>query len=120
MISSPNAGTWHDRRVPHSVVVYSVLADFADSATRERYLDWLRSGHCLAVVREGGALSAEVTVHEDGTVESRYVFGSRVSFDAYEAGPAIALRADGVRLFPADGGVRMARRLGVRAVRVPD
>jgi hypothetical protein len=106
--------------VRDSVVVYSVQAEFADAATRERYLDWLRGGHCLAVVREGGALSAEVTIHEDGTVESRYLFGSRASFEAYEAGPGIALRADGALLFPPGSGVRMARRLGVRAVRVPD
>ena len=100
--------------------MYSVQAEFPDDATRERYLDWLRGGHCLAVVREGGALSAEVTVHEDGTVEARYLFGSRASFDAYEAGPAIALRADHELKFPPGSGPRLSRRLGVRAVRVPD
>lgn len=106
--------------MPDTVLVYTIQAEFADAATRERYLGWLRDGHCLAVVREGGALSAEVTAHEDGTVESRYLFGSQASFDAYEAGPAIALRADGELMFPAGSGVRFSRRLGVRTVRVPD
>jgi hypothetical protein len=106
--------------VADSVLVYSVRAEFADEAIRERYLDWLRNGHCLAVVREGGALSAEVTVLENGTVESRYLFGSRASFDAYEAGPGVALRAQSASLFPPDAGIRYARSLGIRAVRVPD
>jgi hypothetical protein len=125
--------------VPDSVLVYIVRAEFADAATRERYFDWLREGHALAVVREGGALSGEVTVLEGGSalggsalggsalggsalgvVESRYMFESREAFEAYEAGPGVALRADGARLFPPDSGVRTTRILGVRAVRVPD
>ncbi len=106
--------------MPHSVVVYLIRAGFADSATRDRYVEWLRNGHALAVVREGGALSGEVTILEDGSVESRYLFGSREAFDAYEAGPASALRADGARLFPPESGVRLVRSLGERAVRVPD
>jgi hypothetical protein len=106
--------------VRDSVLVYSVHAEFADEATRENYLDWLRDGHALAVVREGGALSAEVTLLDSGAVESRYLFESRAAFDAYEAGPGVPLRADGARLFPADSGVRTTRILGVRAVRVPD
>jgi hypothetical protein len=106
--------------VADSVLVYSVRTAFADPATRERYLDWLRGGHCLAVVREGGALSGEVTVLEDGTVESRYVFGSQAAFDAYEAGPGVALRAHGAALFPPGSGVTTSRFLAIRVVRVPD
>ena len=106
--------------MPDNVLVYSVRAEFDDEATRERYLDWLRNGHCLAVVREGGALSAEVTVLEDGAVESRYLFGSRASYDAYETGAGVALRAEGADRFPPGGGIRFARTLGIRAVRVPD
>ena len=106
--------------MPDSVLVYSVRAEFADEATRERYLDWLRGGHVLAVVRAGGALTGEVTVLEDGAVESRYLFGSRASFDAYESGPGVALRADAAQRFPPGGGVRLTRTIGLRAVRVPD
>ena len=104
----------------NDVVVYSIRAQFPDAATRERYVAWLRDGHCQAVVRAGGALSGEVTVIEDGSVDSRYVFGSQADFDAYEAGPAIALRADGTLRFPPDSGVRLVRSLGVRVVRAPD
>lgn len=110
--------------MPDTVLVYTVHAEFADEATRERYLEWLRGGHVSAVVREGGALCGEVTVLDGGSalgaVESRYLFGSRAAFAAYEAGPGVALRADGARLFPADSGVRTTRILGIRAVRVPD
>jgi hypothetical protein len=106
--------------VPNDVVVYSVRAQFPDAATRERYIEWLRAGHCQAVVRTGGALSGEVTVLEDGSVDSRYVFGSQADFDAYEAGPAIALRADSALSFPPASGVQLVRSLGVRVVRAPD
>jgi hypothetical protein len=106
--------------MPDTVVVYSIRAEFADVAIRERYLAWLRGGHCAAIVREGGALSGEVTLLEDGTVDSRYLFGSRADYDAYESGPGIHLRADGVRRFPPDSGLKLSRSLGVRAIRVPN
>jgi hypothetical protein len=106
--------------VRNSVVVYSVRTEFPDRATRERYVDWLRDGGCLAVVRAGGALSAEVTVLETGAVDARFVFGSRADFDAYERGAAVELSGEFARLFPAGSGVRSERCVGVREVRVPD
>ena len=112
--------TWHYLAMPNSVVVYSVRAEFPDEATRERYVEWLRDGHCESMVREGGALSGEVTLLDDGGVEARYLFGSRADFAAYEAGPAVELRADSARRFPPESGVRVVRSLGLRAVRVPD
>jgi hypothetical protein len=111
---------WHYLPVPNDVVVYSVRAEFPDAATRERYVEWLRNGHCQAVVRAGGALSGEVTVFADGSVDSRYVFGSQADFDAYDAGPAIALRADSALRFPACSGIRLVRSLGIRVARAPD
>ena len=104
----------------NSVVVYTVRAEFDDDALSERYLTYLRDGHCLAVVRQGGALSAEVTAYADGVVEARYLFGSQADFDAYEAGPALELRAETVRRFPAGAGMRTTRLMGIRAARVPD
>lgn len=106
--------------MPNDVVVYSIRAQFPDAATRQRYVEWLRDGHCQAVVRSGGALSGEVTVLQDGTVDSRYVFGSQADFDAYEAGPAIALRADRALRFPPGSGVSLVHSLGVRVARAPD
>lgn len=72
------------------------------------------------MIREGGALSGEVTVQDDGTVESRYLFASRADFEAYEAGPAAMLRADSALLFGPESGVRTTRSTGSRAIRVPD
>ena len=106
--------------MPNSVVVYTVRTEFDDDATRERFLTFLREGYCLAVVRQGGALSAEVTAYADGVVEARYLFGSQADFDAYEAGPAVHLRADTARLFPPGAGTRITRLMGIRAARVPD
>jgi hypothetical protein len=106
--------------MPNRIIVYSLRAEFADPAVRERYLDWLRDGHCAAVVREGGALSGEVTVLDGGVVESRYLFGSRADFAAYETGAAVRLRAESARLFPPELGVRFVRSIGLRDMRVPD
>jgi hypothetical protein len=115
-----SAPSWHDLAVPNSVVVYTVRSEFDDPATRDRYLTYLRDGHCLAVVRQGGALSGEITAYADGVVEARYLFGSQADFDAYEQGPAVDLRADVARHFPAGPGMRTTRLLGIRAARVPD
>jgi len=104
----------------NSVVVHSVRTDFADAAARDRYVDWLREGHCLAMVRHGGALSAEVTVLDDGAVEARYLFASRRDYELYRTGPAIEFDAERELLFPAGSGVRTTTTLGTRAVRIPD
>ena len=100
-------------------MVYTVRAEFDDPTVREQFLTYLREGHCLAVVRQGGALSGEVTAYADGVVEARYLFGSQADFDAYVAGPAVQLRADVARHFPA-GGLRITRLTGIRTARVPD
>jgi hypothetical protein len=106
--------------VPNSVIVYSVLSEFTDPGTRERYVAWLRDGHCLAMVRVGGALSAEVTVLDGGGVEARYLFASRADYDDYRVGPAVHLGADRDRHFPPACGIRTVRTVGARAVRIPD
>ncbi len=94
-------------------MVYTVRSEFPDAATRSRYLAWLTGGHAAALVSEGGALRAEVAELDDGTVEARYLFASREAFDAYEAGPAIALRAEGATLFPPSAGIRTTRTHGL-------
>ncbi len=93
--------------------VYTVRSEFPDAATRARYLDWLCGGHAAALVSEGGALRAEVSELDDGAVEARYLFASREAFDAYEAGPATALRADGAAKFPPSAGIRTSRAHGL-------
>ncbi|WP_117214154.1 DUF4286 family protein [Allorhizocola rhizosphaerae] len=90
------------------MLIYSVRSGFDDGQTRRRYLDWLTQGHAQAVV-EAGAQSAEIVSYDDGSVETRYLFASREAFAAYEAGPAVALRADGKARFP---DVRSVRSVG--------
>ncbi|MGY0231592.1 DUF4286 domain-containing protein [Longispora urticae] len=92
------------------MLVYAVRTEFSDGSERDDYLDWLRGGHVAAVVA-GGALTGEVTILDDGSVESRYTFASREAFADYEAGPAVALRADGAGRFP---GARFVRTVGER------
>jgi hypothetical protein len=96
-----------------TVFVYMVRSEFPDAATRARYLEWLCGGHAATLVSEGGALRAEVAELDDGVVETRYLFASREAFDAYEAGPAIALRADGAAKFPPSAGIRTTRSHGL-------
>lgn len=91
-------------------VVYAVRVEFNDPAVRERYAEWITGGHAAAVVA-AGALSAEVVALDDGGLEMRYHFADRAALAAYEAGPAVALRADGARRFPADSVV-VTRRIG--------
>ena len=87
------------------MLIYSVRSEFDDGQTRRRYIDWLIQGHAQAVV-EAGARSAEIVSYDDGSVEARYAFDSREAFAAYEAGPAVALRADSKARFPALRSVR--------------
>lgn len=94
-------------------MVYTVRSEFPDAATRTRYLAWLTGGHAAALVSQGGALRAEVAELDDGTVEARYLFASREAFDAYEAGAAVALRADGAAQFPPSAGIRTTRSHGI-------
>lgn len=86
-------------------IVYQVRARFSSLEQRERYLAWLREGHLDAVV-VAGALEGEVRLSDDMVI-SRYRFASRAAFEAYEQGPAIALRAEAKALFP--DGMTMER-----------
>lgn len=89
-----------------SELVYEVRSRFVSPEVRARYLAWLEDGHVRAVV-DGGALDGEIRQEQDGTIVTRYRFASRAAFAAYEAGPAVPLRAEGKRLF--EGGVAMER-----------
>ncbi|MFG0257487.1 MAG: DUF4286 family protein [Phycisphaerales bacterium JB043] len=91
---------------------YEVTATLPDEETATRFIRWLLDGHLDDVIR-GGAISAEA-IRLDGEeyrVLSRYTFESRAAFNAYESGPAIALRAEGVELF-GNAGVTFDRRVG--------
>ena len=94
--------------------VYTVRIELPSEERFEALMRWLDHDHLGDVVR-AGALDAEAVVleEEDGrVVECRYRFASRAAFEAYERGPAEALRAEGRALFGAPTGVRMSRSTG--------
>jgi hypothetical protein len=92
--------------------LYTVTASIPQASTAARYVEWLTQGtpsHIQEVIA-GGALSATVAVSrldQMTIVESRYVFPSAQAFAAYEAGPAVALRAAGVALFGPTSGANI-------------
>ncbi len=98
-----------------SAISYTVVATFPDRVIAEEYLQWLNDGHVSAVVR-GGAVSGIVVRVTDPArpiqIESRYVFPDMGAFERYVVETAPGLRADGMRRFGPERGVRLERRIG--------
>lgn len=97
--------------------LYAVRSRFTNHEVRADFIAWLAGGHLSDVVR-AGALDAELVEFEPdasrgdgapGDVESRYHFASREAYEAYAAGPALALRAEGMAKFPPERGIVMTR-----------
>lgn len=101
-------------RPGREVMVYMVTATFNDSALADAWLRWLRDGHVAAVLA-GGATAAEVIAVNGPTLtfEVRYRFPSRESFERYERDHAPQLRAEGLRQFPPERGIRYHRSNGL-------
>lgn len=102
------------------MISYTVTATFADRAVADEWLRWLTAGH-IAEVLAGGATDAEL-IALDGptpTLEVRYHFPTRQSFDDYEKLHAPRLRAEGLRLFPPERGITYRRSVGaiIRSLR---
>jgi hypothetical protein len=101
------------------MIAYTVHAEFDDEATLRRWVEWLGAGH-LAELCASGALDAEAImldpVVQDGRPvyrgEARYHFASREAFGLYEREHAPRLRAEGLRRFPIEKGVRYRRTVG--------
>ena len=96
--------------MPGPQILYQVVASIQSREDLDAYLAWLRGGHIADVVA-GGALRGRVAVHEgDGAYEvlCSYDFEDAQAFARYEAGPAQALRAEGIALFGPDSGRRLA------------
>lgn len=94
---------------------YTVTCEFSNSDQKlaDRWIGWLRNEH-LADVINAGATSAEV-VQLDGrplTVEVRYDFASRATYEAYERDHAPRLRAEGLEKFPLEMGLKFRRSTG--------
>jgi hypothetical protein len=90
---------------------YTVTAQFEDPAVFDEYVAWLTHGH-LAQVIEGGALEARLVKLSASSLQVHYLFSSAEHFARYEAGPAVALRADGAARFPPSRGVKQTRSQG--------
>ena len=94
---------------------YTVACTFDDPKVAEEWIAWLREGH-LADVRAAGAVDAEVircdTTAPGARCEVRYHFPSRSAFEAYQRDHAPRLRADGLKRFPPERGLKYERATG--------
>ncbi|GAB5495341.1 MAG: hypothetical protein Phyf2KO_04210 [Phycisphaerales bacterium] len=104
--------------MPVRLVAYTVIAETDCSDSAESFADWLLSGHIADVVQAGALSGSLVKIDTDDSqlhrFEVRYMFASEADFRAYEAGPAVSLRAEGIALFGPDSehSVRFERTLG--------
>lgn len=80
-------------------ILYEVVIEVAPDI-RAGYLVWLRD-HVRAMLQIEGFLSAEVFEDADSpcAVTCHYRLADMTAMDAYLAGPAADMRADGVRRF---------------------
>ena len=106
--------------------VYTVTCTFEDARTAEEWIAWLREEH-LAEVGAAGALDAEVMRCDPPAAgatratrcEVRYHFASREAFADYERDHAPRLRAEGLKRFPLERGLRYERATGEAVARHP-
>jgi hypothetical protein len=95
---------------------YTVSCMFDDPRVAEEWIAWLRDEH-LAEVCAAGALVAEV-IRCDGVsdgktrCEVRYHFASRAAFAQYEREHASRLRAEGLKRFAPERGLKYERSTG--------
>lgn len=107
-------------------IAYTVTAMVPTAAMAGEYVEWLTQGH-LDEVLAGGALSAEVirpfepagsagagsdTPADGVVIETRYMFATLSAFRSYEQHHAPRLRADGLKKFGPERGIRFERQLG--------
>lgn len=99
-----------------TAIAYTVSVTLPDEPTAREYIGWLEDGHLAAVIA-GGATSSQIIRIQSSTdqiqLEIRYLFPNQQVFDRYVAEVAPALRADGVRRFPPERGIRFERKSGV-------
>lgn len=97
-------------------ICYMVTATLPDEATLTDYLAFLEDGHVDEVVAHGAhtamIVRLEPTPGAEHRVLTQYIFPTRELFDRYIQHFAPALRAEGLRRFPPDRGVRFERLIG--------
>jgi hypothetical protein len=100
---------------PKHEILYEVVISVARER-REEYLGWLRP-HMREMLGFDGFLSAELhhDLEDECTFTAHYRLGDNGAMDAYLAGPAAAMRAEGVKRF---GDSITARRRILRAMAI--
>jgi hypothetical protein len=102
-------------------VWYAVIATLPSSEIADEYVHWLEDGHVDAVIRAGAHSAMIIRLDREPAanlpdparqVMTQYVFATRELFDRYVEHDAPTLRAEGLKLFGPERGVRMERRLG--------
>lgn len=93
---------------------YTVRCTFEDPSVADAWVEWLCAEH-LRDVCDAGALVAEIVEIDSAqrTIEVRYAFEDRASFERYEADHAPKLREEGLRLFPLELGLSYTRSTGI-------
>lgn len=98
-----------------SAIAYTVAAVFPSRDLALEYVAWLEDGHIDEVIQGGAHSAMIVRITEPEIpirVEVRYIFSNRGVFDTYLAQHAPALRAQGLKRFPPERGIRFERTLG--------
>jgi hypothetical protein len=102
-------------------VWYAVIATLPSPEIADEYVHWLEDGHVDAVLNAGAhsamiirfdRLPGDTLPDAARQVMTQYVFATRELFDRYVEHHAPALRADGLKLFGPERGIKMERRLG--------
>jgi quinol monooxygenase YgiN len=103
------------RMMPKHEILYEVVISVARER-RDEYLDWLRP-HMREMLGFDGFLSAELhhDSEDDCVFTASYRLRDRAAMDAYLAGRAAAMRADGVKRF---GDSIAARRRILKAMAI--
>ena len=81
----------HFKMIKYSVVVTLISSEFL-----HEYIDFLKGGHIQAVIKDGGARSAQIFILEADVikVETMYFFPSNEQLMLYFNGPAVLLRKE--------------------------
>jgi hypothetical protein len=97
-------------------ICYMVIATLPSGEVSDEYVAWLEDGHVDQVIKGGAHSAMIVRLEPDAAgnprVMTQYVFPTREVFDRYVSHHAPILRADGLKKFPAERGVRMERSIG--------
>jgi hypothetical protein len=97
-------------------ICYMVTATLPSAALADEYVAWLAGGHVDDVVRAGALTGSIVRLDvEPGSparVMAQYTFASRAALEEYVRERAPALRADGLKRFGPETGVKFERGVG--------